>query len=288
MSVAEFLYTTVLAPKPLKAMANAVIRQCIPSRLERHGAVVVLNAKDPVVSGALTLGVYEKAETAFFCAVCREGMTFLDVGANIGYYTALASARVGPRGKIVALEPDPENFRFLERTVAANGARDVTCIQKAASDAEGILRLYISIANRGDNRLWAYELSDNSFEVAVSTVDSMLGERGVRSVNLVKMDVQGYEGRVLRGMRETLGRSDHVILLAEFWPFGLRSAGTAPEELLEGLRRDGMRLYTLTERGGLARLTDQKALIAKYPGTRYTNIVAVRGEPLPGNLEGAA
>lgn len=288
MSVAEFVYTRVLRPKPLKAAANAVIRQCIPARLERHGAAIILNPKDPVVSGALTLGVYERAETAFFCSVCREGMTFLDVGANIGYYTALASARVGAQGKIVALEPDPENFRFLERTVAANPARNITCIQKAASDAAGTLRLYISATNRGDNRLWAYEDSDDSYDVEVSTVDNMLAERGIRSVDLVKMDVQGYEGRVLGGMTETLGRSERLILLTEFWPFGLRSAGTAPEAVLETLRRYGMRLYTLTDRGSLASLADEKSLIAKYRGRRYTNVVAVRGERLPGNLESAA
>src|ERR1700689_999285 len=111
MHVAEFVYTVMLRPKPLKAMANAVIRWCIPSRLKRHGAVILLNQQDAVVSGAITFGVYERAETAFFCAVCRPGMTFLDIGANIGYYAALASGRLGPHGRMIRLEPDPENFR---------------------------------------------------------------------------------------------------------------------------------------------------------------------------------
>src|SRR5580704_1223481 len=105
MTVAEFLYTVALRPKPLKAIANAVIRRCIPRQVTRHGAVIVLNPNDPVVSGALTFGVYEKPETAFLLSVLRPGMTFLDVGANLGYYTALAIARVGKQGKIVALEP---------------------------------------------------------------------------------------------------------------------------------------------------------------------------------------
>src|SRR5690242_1737917 len=113
MHVAEFIYTVVLRPRVLKSLANAIILAVIPARVKRHGAVVVLNPEDPVVSGALATHIYEKPETKFFCQVCRPGMTFLDVGANVGYYTALAIARVGDRGKVIALEPDPENFQYL-------------------------------------------------------------------------------------------------------------------------------------------------------------------------------
>ena len=101
-------------------MANAVIKRCIPEQVTRHGAVIMLNSNDPVVSGALTFGVYEKPETAFLLSVFRPGMTFLDVGANLGYYTALAITRLGKEGKIIALEPDVENFGFLQKTVRAN------------------------------------------------------------------------------------------------------------------------------------------------------------------------
>ena len=73
---------------------------------------MVLNRKDPVVSGALTFGVYEKQETKFFTAVCKKGMTFLDVGANIGSIsTAIAAAR--PDLQMIAIEPIPENIECL-------------------------------------------------------------------------------------------------------------------------------------------------------------------------------
>jgi FkbM family methyltransferase len=281
MNLAEFVYTVVLRPKPLKAMANAAICRCIPARLKRNGAVIVLNRKDAAVSGAITLGVYERAETAFFCAVCQPGMTFLDIGANIGYYTALASGRIGEQGTIIALEPDPDNFRYLQQNVAANGAHNAMCIQKAASGESGILRLHVNRQNRGDNRLYANDLCDSSYEVEVATVDAVLEDCGVGPVDLIKMDVQGFEGHVLRGMRQTIQRSDPLILLTEFWPFGLRSAGTPPEDLLVELEQGGMRLYELTEKGRLARLTDKKAFIERYPGRKYTNIVAVRGDRLP-------
>jgi len=285
MSLSEFIYTTVLRPKPLKAVANAIIRRCIPDRMEQDGAVIVLNPNDPVVSGALALGVYEKPETKFFCKVCRAGMTFLDVGANIGYYSALAMVRIGAAGKVIALEPDPENFRYLQATVAANGAASATCIQKAAAAQSGILKLYVSKNNRGDNRLYPNDLCDRSYDVQVSTVDALLGECGVQCVDLVKIDVQGFEGHVLHGMTETIRRSADLIILTEFWPFGLKSAGSTPESVLLEMEEAGLTLYELTKNGSLAPLADKQSLIKRYPGRNYTNIVAVSGNALPPSVE---
>jgi FkbM family methyltransferase len=281
MTVAEFIYTVVLRPKPLKAMANAVIRWCIPAQIHRHGATIVLNQKDPVVSGAITFGVYERPETAFFSSVCKPGMTFLDIGANIGYYAALASGRIGPQGRIIALEPDPENFRYLQQNVAANGATNAICVQKAAASENGVLRLHINKDNRGDNRLYPNELCESSFEVEVTTVDALLGGYGVDRVDLVKIDVQGFEGHVLSGMRRTIRRSESLILLTEFWPFGLRSAGSDPESVLLELEQADLRLYELTEKGHLAVLTDKKSFIERHSGRKYANIVAMRGVPKP-------
>src|ERR1700743_2415223 len=102
MTPLEFVYTVLLKPAPLRKLANASIRALPPRTLHRHGATVVLNPNDPVVSGALTFGGYEIPETKFFLRVCRPGMTFLDIGANVGYYTALALACMQGQGKIIA------------------------------------------------------------------------------------------------------------------------------------------------------------------------------------------
>ena len=241
MTTSEFVYTVILRPKPLKSLANAVIRLLIPERLNVAGAVVVLNRKDPVVSGALTFGVYEKPETKFFTAVCKTGMTFLDVGANIGYYSALAIARVGG-GKVIALEPDPENFGYLQQTVAANHPTNAVCVQKAAGSAKGVATLYASTSNRGDNRMYANELADRAVEVEVDTVDSILDELGVGPVDLIKIDVQGFEGQVVNGMRQAVLRSPRLTLLLEFWPFGLEKRRDGPHGVARGVRSNGFEL----------------------------------------------
>lgn len=277
MTLLEFTYTVLLKPAPLRKMANATIRAIIPRTLKLHGATVVLNPNDPVVSGALTFGGYEIPETKFFLRVCRPGITFLDIGANVGYYSALASARIQGQGKIIALEPDPENFKYLQATIAANDGTVATAIQKAASDHAGVMTLHTSADNRGDNRLYANELASGSCEVQVERVDNILASLGTGEVNLIKIDVQGYEAYVLAGMRETIAQSHNLVLLSEFWPDGLRRAGSDPAAYLSGLRQLGLNLYELTSDARLIPVTDPEDLIRRFHGRRYTNVAGFKG-----------
>jgi len=276
MTIPEFIYTVLLRPKPLRKLSNALIRAALPRQVRRDGAIVILNPNDPVISGALTLRLYENSETRFFKSVCRPGMTFLDVGANIGLYTALALPRIGGTGRVVALEPDRESFECLRRTVLANLAGNVTCIRKAAADYSGFTKLFVSEDNRGDNRLYPNELSTGSYEVEVTPLDILLNELSIGTVDLVKIDVQGFEGHVLRGMRGTIARSPELMILMEFWPHGLQCARTDPAELLTDLEDMGLRILELKSGGGLQPVKDHQALIEKYPGQQYTNLVATK------------
>lgn len=277
MTPLEFVYTVLLRPAPLRALANAAIRAIIPRTLKRHGATIVLNPNDPVVSGALTFGGYEIPETKFFLRICRPGITFLDIGANVGYYSALALGVMQGKGKIVALEPDPENFRYLEATLAANHGTIAVAVRKAASDHTGTMTLHTSADNRGDNRLYANELASGSCAVEVDTVDSVLTAAGVSHVDLIKIDVQGYEASVLAGMKNTVGNSRELVLLTEFWPDGLRRAGSDPADYLSNLQQSGLTLYELTADSRLILLTDAEDLIRRFPGRRYTNVAGFKG-----------
>jgi len=233
----------------------------------------VLNPHDPVVSGALFFGVYEKGETAFVQGALRSGMTVLDVGANVGYYTALAARRVGPNGRVIALEPDPESFKYLEQTIAANEVGNVDAFQCAAADREAKMTLHISKDNRGDNRLYEPDPKWPKVTVSARPADDVLKEAGVGSVDFVKIDVQGFEAGVIAGLKNTIDQSEELTLLAEFWPKGLRMAGTDPKKFLECLRDHDLQLHELTPKGKLIELTDFDDLIARHRGRRYTNIV---------------
>jgi FkbM family methyltransferase len=274
MTLPEFAYTVLLKPRPLRAMANATLRALTPATIERYGARIHLNPRDPVVSGALALGVYEKPETRFFLKTVASGMTFLDVGANVGYYSALALARLGPAGRVIAFEPDPETFEYLQRTIAANGPDRTTALNKGLADAPGTLKLYRNSSNRGDNRFYANDLADNSVDVEVACADDVLAGLGIGKVDLIKIDVQGFEGKVLCGLERTIRNSPPLTILSEFWPWGLREAGSDPFEVLKRLQGFGLQLHELTADGSTLPLDDHAGFIARYPGRKYANIVA--------------
>jgi FkbM family methyltransferase len=279
MTIPEFIYAVLLRPRPLRKFSNSLIRAVLPRQIRRGGAIVMLNPNDPVISGALLMRMYENIETRFFQSVCKAGMTFVDVGANVGLYTALALPRIGAAGRVVALEPDRESFEYLRKTVKANGAKNVDCIQKAAADYSGVAKLFISKNNRGDNRLYENELSTGSYEVEVAPLDRTLQELGIAAVDLLKIDVQGFEGHVLQGMRETIARSENLKILMEFWPQGLESAGTDPQKLLLDLENMAFKISELRSDGCVRAVNDHRALIEKYPGRKYTNLLAAKDSP---------
>jgi FkbM family methyltransferase len=281
-SVAEFVYTVVLKPAPLRSFANSIIRALIPKTLNIENIRLALNPNDPVVSGALTLRVYERSETALFQSLCRPGMTVLDIGANVGYYTALAIKGTARLGRIISLEPDPDSFRYLQQTVAANGGTNVTCVNCAAAEQAGESLLFVSRHNRGDSRLYSNDLATHSVVVRTVIVDELLNELGISEVDLIKIDVQGYESRVFSGMQNILRNSPSITVLSEFWPQGLRSAGSDPEEFLCFLEEQDLRLYQLNHAGSLIRLTDKEGLIREHEGRKYTNIVGTKLTDLPG------
>lgn len=281
MSVAEFTYTVLLKPKPLRTLANAFLRSLIPPMLNVGDARIALNPRDPVVSGALMLKVYERPETDFFLATFRPGMSFLDIGANVGYYTALAMSRGRGRSRVIAMEPDPESFLYLKKTVLANGGPTEICVNKAAADRAGAMTLYVSADNRGDNRLYDNDFRSGTCTVDAVTVDDLLDSLRVETVDFIKMDVQGYEGHALRGMQRTIRSSRSLILLMEFWPYGLACAGSSPNDVLKSLASTGLLLFELSDNARLNRVQDYNELIERLPGRRYANIVAIRNVMLP-------
>jgi FkbM family methyltransferase len=276
VTVAEFVYTVLLRPRPLRAAAHGLLRATMPSSARFGPVRVALNPRDPVVSGALALRLYERSELAFVRRALRPGMTVLDVGANVGPYTALCAHAVGDAGRVFAFEPDPESFRYLEETVRRNAAARVELVPAAAAAEAGVARLFTWSDNKGDSRLYEHERSDGSVEVATVRLDDFLAAAGVERVDFVKIDVQGLEGHVLEGLEQTIRRSPGLVLLLEFWPIGLRRVGTDPLALLARLEGLGLRLHELRRRGRTRPLADPAALVRRVRGHQYVNLVCVR------------
>jgi len=282
MSVAEFIYTVLLKPPPLRRAANAAIRALLPERVRVGAAAVWLNPDDPVISGALAFGVYERGEIAFFRSRFQPGMTLVDVGANVGLYSALALSMPGFHGRVLALEPHAESRRYLEKTIEANapapGAAQIVGL--AAADRAGTLALYKNPENKGDNRLYPDPLLKGTESIEADTLDNICRRSGIASAQFVKIDVQGAEAQVVRGAAGLLGASTECILMTEFWPYGLARCGGDGLEYLGMLRDLGFRLYQLSgNRGTLTAIDTPAELVGRTQGRRYANLVGLKGRP---------
>jgi FkbM family methyltransferase len=275
--LAEFIYTRLLRPAPIRRATNAILLSIIPKTVRVGPAIVHLNPADPVVSGALALRVFERDELKFFAQRCRPGMTVLDVGANVGLYSALAMHLTGAEGTVVAIEPHAESRRFLNLTIEANAPTKarVHVFDCAASDREGTAELFVNPHNKADNRLYRSGATPyaQSASVRLRTIDSILGELKLQAIDILKIDVQGSEFAAITGAAKTIRNSPGMMLLSEFWPHGIRqAAGCAPERYLELLRDLGLTLFEL-KRGRLTPLSSERT--SHLRGGRYLNLIGI-------------
>jgi FkbM family methyltransferase len=156
-----------------------------------------------------------------------------DVGANVGWYSAIASQTLGADGQIFAFEPDPITCAILERNLARNGLKNVRLVRTALSDREGEAAWDTS-AHPGD-----YHIKDLSQPtgktVPLTTIDTFCGEHKVE-IDLLKMDVQGAEPRIFAGMLKALARQKRKpCILSEFWPWAMARGGASASTYLDAL-----------------------------------------------------
>jgi len=228
-----------------------------------NGMKIFADPADQVIAPQLVeFGVWEPGLTALVRKRVRPGGTFVDVGANVGYYTLLAAKLVGPAGRVIAFEPVPAEFELMRRGVEANGFHSgVYLEQKALSNKQGRLELYLSAANRGAN-----SVVETSGEAHVSvpaiTLDEYLGAGS--PVDFIKMDIEGGEGFALEGMQQTLRSNRTIELAMEFSPWSLEHAGYSPEHLLDLLADDGFVMHIINEETGVLIRVPPEALLRTY------------------------
>jgi len=159
-------------------------------------------------------------ERFLLAALVKQGMRIVDVGANIGYYTLLFKRLAGPSAAIIAIEPSPENLPELRLNIEGNELQNVKLLEVAVGARAGTAWLLEGI-NSG-----VVAPNKGSYEVPVRSLDELLTDR----VDLLKIDVEGYEGFVLEGARNVIQRDRPVIFL-EFHPTAVAQFGHSFESL---------------------------------------------------------
>ncbi len=205
-----------------------------------------LDDKDLIARVILETGSWDEDTWLAMAQHLTPGATFVDIGAHDGYCSLKAARVVGPSGRVIAVEPNPEMLTILRKNIEASQAKDILVVPMACADKEGTLTLFAaSQSNTGSTSLsqanaTQYGLVEKSYQVPVRTLDAILREAAVSRVDVVKIDVEGAEQLVLSGALDTIKRFRPAVLI-ELDDLLLAPMGSSASAITEFLSAQGYR-----------------------------------------------
>ncbi|MFF8945307.1 FkbM family methyltransferase [Streptomyces sp. NPDC014864] len=217
----------------------------------RFGAVFAVDTSDVIQRYLYLFGMWEPHLTHWMQERLSPGDTFIDIGANIGYFSVLASRQVGPRGQVVSIEASPRFHEMLRQNLRANECTNVRSVNTAVSDTAGVLTFYLEDAgNLGATTIVRpTRAAQQTFEMSAQSLPQILTEQEIRGARLIKIDVEGAEAAVVRGLTSTLDRlRPDVELVIEVGPERLARQGDSVHDVIDPLLRCGFHVYRLDNR----------------------------------------
>ena len=211
----------------------------------------------------------DRSERALLRSLLEEGSIVVDAGANIGVYSRFFATCVGRTGVVHSFEPEPSNWARLR--AALSHFENVRLNEMALSDHTGTSVLYVSDQLNVDHRAYASEGEERkTVPIRTTRLDDYV--KPETRIDLLKLDIQGFELHALRGSEQILKENPKIKLLFEFWPYGLKQAGASGEDLVSHLRDRGFELFKISS-DGLTPL--RPSLVQEHPDS-YLNIFASR------------
>ena len=216
-------------------------------------------------------GLYEPDLTALFEDTVKQGMTVVDVGANVGYYSLIGSRLVGSSGRVYSFEPDPRNFAYLQRNLETNGCKNAVPVRKAVSHSTGSATFVVDRHGAEGHLASPSRASSATTEVETVSLDDFFAAQGWPAVDVIKMDIEGGEPAALHGMSGLAHRSPRLQVVMEFNLPSLQRAGTSREALVDLLEQLGFRTGSVVEEG-----LRPFSLASGFPTTRATYNLLLR------------
>jgi FkbM family methyltransferase len=225
----------------LREMAN---RTSLPSHVVVHtndGFRINVHPADHVQRELYLFGRWGREVAHWMRALLAPGDVCIDIGANIGYFTLLGARLVGPRGRVLSFEPNPFCFEQLEANIALNAFTHIEPFRCALGERPATLPFYPAGGNNsGAGSLLARSTAEaEAISVEVIALDDVLRDRRDERVAVVKVDVEGAEVLVLRGMTGLLSRADAPAVICEVSEWSLEQMGQSAEELFSIMRCHG-------------------------------------------------
>ncbi|HAV77203.1 MAG TPA: hypothetical protein DCX53_07605 [Anaerolineae bacterium] len=195
------------------------------------------------------MGWWEYETTPWVRKYVRPGMTVVDIGAHIGYYTDLFSRLVQSHGKVYAFEASPENYPILVNNMDARRRYNVIAIDRAVSDQNTVQDLYVS-PGHSNHSLVEGRSNETQGKIPIQAV-RLEDYLTVDKIDFIKMDVEGAEPRVLEGMRKLIKSSPNLVMVVEYNQIVLSKAYSSPQILLNTLSDLGFEYKAILEDGSL-------------------------------------
>ena len=201
------------------------------------GGKIYLNLKESPMMLERCFGFYEPEKTRAVQSFLEPGDTFVDVGGNKGDFAFLAAKVVGKNGRVVCVEPEPTNFGWIRRSAELNGYTNIDFCNLALSNKDGESLLHLG-SKSGFHTLLsgAPDREHGSIEVKTRTLDGLLQELRINSLNVLKIDVEGAELQVLQGAAQTIRANSSIIVLLDLHP----SLGVDPRAIFDLLTSLGL------------------------------------------------
>ena len=236
--------------KRLLVRSYPVLSRLLPNRYIAYpfpGGRIYLNLGESPMMVKRAMGLYENEKTKVIRALLKPGMTFVDAGANKGYFSLIAARIVGEQGRVITFEPEPHNCTWIEKSIALNGYNNVTLHGVALGQANEESSLYLSEKSGWHTLVASSDRGSKEAKgvitVSKRTLDSILQEYDPPHVNIMKVDIEGSELDLLRGATQTLSAATNMVILMDLHP----QLGVNPQEVGQLLQGFGFSIHELRE-----------------------------------------
>ena len=206
-----------------------------PKSITAHGMKFYLDSKD-----STRLSIHPELEPGvakFMRKKIKKGMIVIDAGAHIGYFTLFMARLAGDKGKVYAVEPDKNNISILKKNISANHISNVVTKMAAITSSSKPVKLYISDGVSWDHRI-GYGKDEKKRKYR--KVDGVALDKLTKGrVDFIKMDIQGAELLAFNGAKKIFKNNKNLVVVVEFWPYGLSKTGCSANEMIGFLKRYG-------------------------------------------------
>ncbi len=237
----------------------------------------VYSRGSPVGRHLIDNEVWEPGGTSVFKAVVRPGMTVIDAGAHVGYYSTLAAELVGPTGKVIAFEPEPRSRSMLNKSIKENDYGNVLVVPTALSDTSG----EVDLITNSDSAPEFFSISkfrgtqNQKRRVPTTTLDEFLADD--LHVDFIKIDIEGAELAAFAGMKEILDSNPDLKILMEWVPEDYRANGYDPVQFIRTMFHKGYNAWRVDFRSeALVQLSLSAAI--ELCDRAWTNLFLSRSE----------